>query len=87
MIYASNAKGLWNPQPQLEIQNATLTTQSINSVTTQPQSIGSQQQSYAVGNVDIPIPAMVLASSIGGVGLIIFCALIFVKTRRKENRQ
>ena len=122
MIYASNTKGLWNPQPQLEIQNATLTTQSIGSVTTQSQPIGStctttltftvsgppngvwnlpmvpagacitvrnmaQEQSYAVGKVDISIPVMVVASSVGGVGLIIFCALMFMKTRRKENRQ
>ena len=29
MIYHSNAKGLWNPQPQLQIENATLTTQTI----------------------------------------------------------
>jgi len=41
LIYHSNAKGLWNPQPQLEIQNATLTTQSNGSVTTQSQSIAS----------------------------------------------
>ena len=122
MIYASNAKGLLNPQPQLEIQNATLTTQSIGSVTTQSRSIGStctttltftvtgppngvwnlpmlpagvcntvrnmaQQQSYLVGNVDVPIPVMVLASGVGGVALIMFCALMFMKTRRKENSQ
>jgi hypothetical protein len=120
MIYASNSKGLWNPQPQLEIRNATLATQSISSVTTQLQSIGStctttltltvsgppngvwnlplvpagacntvsnmaQQQSYAVGNVDIPIPVMVLASGVGGVGLIVFCALMFMRIRRKEK--
>jgi hypothetical protein len=70
-IYASNAKGLWNPQPQLEIQNATLTTQSIDSATTQSQSIGS---------------VMVLASSVGGVGLIIFCALMFMKNRNKDRQ-
>ena len=28
VIYHSNAKGLWNPQPQLQIENATLTTQA-----------------------------------------------------------
>ena len=122
MIYASNTKGLWNPQPQLEIQNATLTTQSISSATTESQSVGStctttltftasgppnevwnlpmippgacntvrnmaQQQPYTVGNVDTPIPLMLLASSVGGVGLIIFRTLMFMKTRRKENRQ
>ena len=41
IIYHSNAKGLWNPQPQLDIQNATLTTQSNGSVTTRSQSISS----------------------------------------------
>jgi hypothetical protein len=121
-IYHSNAKGLWIPQPKLEIQNATLTTQSISPLTTQSQSIDStctttltftvsgppngvwnlpmipagacitvrnmeQQPSYASGNVDIPIPVMVLASSVGGVGLIILCALLFMKSRREENRQ
>jgi len=120
LIYHSNVKGLWNPQPKLKIQNATLTIQSIGLVTTQ--SIGStctttltftvsgppngvwnlpmipvgacytvrnmeQHSSYALGNVDIPIPVMVLASSVGGVGLIILCALMFMKTRREKNRQ
>ena len=33
-IYYSNAKGLWNPQPSLQIQNATLTTQSAASACT-----------------------------------------------------
>ena len=47
----------------------------------------AQQPSYAVGNVDIPILVIVLASSVGGVGLIIFCALLFMKTRREKNRQ
>jgi hypothetical protein len=28
-IYYSNARGLWDPQPQLQIENATLTTQSV----------------------------------------------------------
>ena len=28
MIYYSNSKGLWNPQPQLQIENGTLTTAS-----------------------------------------------------------
>ena len=122
MIYASNAKGLWNPQPQLQIQNATLTTQLIGSVTTQPQSISStctttltftvsgpangvwnlpmvpagtciavrniaQQESYAVGNMDIPFTVVILASSVGGVSLIMICALMLMKNRRKENRQ
>ena len=120
IIYHSNAKGLWNPQPQLEIQSATLTTQSNGSETTQPQSITSsctatltftvsgpadgiwnlpmipagdcytvrdmaQQQSYAVGNADIS--EMILASSVGGAGLIIFCAVMLAKSRRKENKQ
>jgi disulfide bond formation protein DsbB len=122
IIYHSNVEGLWNPQPELQIQNATLTTQLISSVTTLSQSIGSTctttltftvsrppnqvwnlpmvppgacttvrnmapQESYTVGNVEIPIPVMVLASSVGGVGLIMFCALMFMKTRRKESRQ
>jgi len=122
IIYHSNVEGLWNPQPELQIRNATLTTQLIGSVKTQSESIGSTctttltftvsgppngvwnlpmvpagtcitvrniapQESYAVGNVDIPIPVMVLASSVGGVSLIMFCALMFMKTRRKENRQ
>jgi len=122
IIYHSNVEGLWNPQPELQIRNATLTTQLIGSVTTLSQSIGSTctttltftvsglpngvwnlpmvpagscitvrnmapQESYAVGNVEIPIPVMVLASTVGGVGLIMFCALMFMKTRRKENRQ
>lgn len=33
-IYASNAMGLWNPQPQLQIQNATLTTGTMSSTCT-----------------------------------------------------
>ena len=34
LIYGSNVKGLWNPQPELQIQNATLTTQPIVSTCT-----------------------------------------------------
>ena len=34
MIYYSYAKGLWNPQPRLEIQNATLTAYSVVSTCT-----------------------------------------------------
>jgi hypothetical protein len=34
MIYYSNTKGIWNPQPSLAIQNATLSTQSVNSTCT-----------------------------------------------------
>jgi len=33
MIYYSNSKGLWTPQPRLQIENATLTTHSVQSVT------------------------------------------------------
>jgi len=46
----------------------------------------AQQPPYALGNVEIPTSVMVLASSVGSVGLVIFCALMFMKTRRKENR-
>jgi len=119
IIYHSNAKGLLNPQPQLDIQNATLTTQSNGSVTIRSQSISSsctttltftvsgppngiwnlpmipagscyavrnmsQQPSYSLGSADIPL--MVLAAGVCGVGLIIFCAVMFTKTRRKEKR-
>jgi hypothetical protein len=34
LIYHSNVRGLWNPQPELQIQNATLTTQPIVSTCT-----------------------------------------------------
>ena len=34
MIYYSNARGLWNPQPGLQIENATLTTQSATTTCT-----------------------------------------------------
>jgi hypothetical protein len=30
MIYSSNARGVWKPQPRLQIQKATLTTQPVN---------------------------------------------------------
>jgi hypothetical protein len=33
LIYYSNAKGLWNPQPGLQIENATLTTQPLTTTT------------------------------------------------------
>ncbi len=90
MIYASNAKGLWNPQPQLEIRYAIVndsidrfsnytiainrfnlhnnvnvyikrTTEWKSTLPMVPQGACNtvrniaQQQSYAVGNVDIPI--------------------------------
>jgi hypothetical protein len=34
LIYHSNVRGLWSPQPELQIQNATLTTQPIVSTCT-----------------------------------------------------
>ena len=34
MIYRSNAKGLWNPQPHIQIQNASLTAQPVALTTT-----------------------------------------------------
>lgn len=114
LIYHSNAKGLWNPQPQLEIQNATLTTQSQSigstctttltfTVSGPPSGVWNlpmipagacytirniaQQPAYTLGTVDMPISVIVLVSSVAGVSLIIFCALMFMKTRRKEDRQ
>jgi hypothetical protein len=56
MIYYSNAKGLWNPQPQLQIENATLTTQSVTLTCTTTVSFTVSWSSNGVGNLPM-IPA------------------------------
>jgi hypothetical protein len=56
MIYYSNANGLWNPQPQLQIENATLTTQSVTLTCTTTLSFTVSWSSNAVGNLPM-IPA------------------------------
>jgi hypothetical protein len=56
MIYYSNAKGLWNPQPQLQIENATLTNQSVTLTCTTTLSFRVSWSSNGVGNLPM-IPA------------------------------
>jgi hypothetical protein len=109
-IYASNSMGLWNPQPQLQIQNATLTTGTISSCTTTltytvsgtPNGVwnlpmiptgacytvrNAEQQPYAFGNVAIQIPAILLASLVGGVGLIVIGIVTFMKKPTKQGKR
>lgn len=108
-IYASNVMGLWNPQPQLQIQNATLTTGTISSTCTTtltftvsgtPNGVWNlpmiptgacytvrniTQQPNTFGSVAISFPAMLVASLVGGVGLVVFGTLMFVKRTRQKR--
>jgi hypothetical protein len=56
MIYYSNARGLWNPQPRLQIQNATLTTQTVSLTCTTTLSFTVSGPPNAVWNLPM-IPA------------------------------
>jgi hypothetical protein len=108
-IYASNVMGLWNPQPQLQIQNATLATGTISSTCTTtltftvsgtPNGVWNlpmiptgacytvrniTQQPNTFGSVAISFPAMLVASLVGGVGLVVFGTLMFVKRTRQKR--
>jgi hypothetical protein len=55
-IYYSNAKGLWKPQPQLQITNATLTTQPVAVTCTTTLSFTVSGSSTGVWNLPM-IPA------------------------------
>jgi hypothetical protein len=108
-IYASNLMGLWNPQPQIQIQNATLTTGTTSSTCTTtltftvsgtPNGVwnlpmiptgacytvqNAEQQPHAFGNVAIQNPVILLASLVGGVGLIVIGIVIFMKNPDKNK--
>ena len=110
-IYASNSMGLWNPQPQLQIQNATLTTGTTSSTCTTtltfttsgaPNGVwnlptiptgacytvrNAEQQPHAMGNVAAQNPAILLASLVGGVGLIVIGVVVFMKNRTKQGKR
>jgi hypothetical protein len=46
----------------------------------------AEQQPYAFGNVATQIPAILLASLVGGVGLIVISIAIFMKKPPKQGK-
>ena len=99
LIYHSNLKGLWNPQPEVQIQNTTLTATLPSTCTTTltfPESVTpigacytfqsiTQQQPNAVDNVAIPMPWALLFSLVGGIGLVVLATSMFVKRARQQD--
>jgi hypothetical protein len=66
MIYYSNARGLWNPQPQLQIENATLTAESVGLTCTTTLSFTVTGPPNGVWNMPmIPAGACYTVSSMG----------------------
>ena len=95
-IYWSTVMGLWNPQPEFQIQNAVLTGTLPTCTTTltvaeSVTTIGAcytfqsitPQQPNAVGNVAIPMPWTLLVSLVVGIGLFVLVTSRFVKRARQ----